>query len=565
MRGRRLLTTERIVAVVSDPAAPVVDRLRQWVDENGLWLKVHTVDSDLEAAIDSGAMTLGVTIGGDGTFLEGVKAFAPHEIPVLGIDCGTRAFLVRVQPEQLEQALGEVVQGEATIEERARLRVRADDLDAPGLNDVMVRHAPPSAPVDRKITRFEAFIDRSYIGSFEGTALLASTPTGSTGMALSAGGPIHYPQNNHTLQLTPVLVHDLSARPVVLDDGFPLLLRAEDSLELTVDGGRHYHQLPPETTIRIERADTNAHLVRTSIEPDEFEVLADRLGWHPRDSQAPDIPSPIVTPPDDRDTLTHARRVAEEAAKSVGAPLRELHGKTESIEFKSDKSDIVTEADYQSERIITAIIEDEFPGHNIHSEEDVHTEGGSRFTWIIDPLDGTGNYANGNPNYAVSIALIEEDSPVVGVVYAPETDELFSAVAGGQALRNGSPITTTDRSSLDESVFTSGYDPDGAFLVHFYQATRGVRRLGSAALHLCYLAAGSCDATWEYDTYPWDVAAGVVIARAAGATLTDVHGEAYRLFGGEDGQNELVGSNGPLHDAVLAHLHTHDELGSLGR
>lgn len=564
MRGRRLLTTERLVAVATDLDDPIVEQLRDWVDENGLYLELFAVGDDIAGALESGTRTVGVTIGGDGTFLEGIKAFAPLEIPVVGVDLGTRAFLTRVSPEAMTDALAEVIRGEASIEERARLRVRTDGLDATGLNDVMLRHAPPAQPVDRKVTRFDAFLNREYVGSFEGTAMLASTPTGSTGMALSAGGPIHYPRTNHTLQLTPVLIHDLSARSLVLHDDFPLLLRAADPVELSVDGGRHHRTLEAEATVRVERAPQSAHIIRTSVEPGEFETLADRLGWHPWRRPVPSAPSPVVKHPDEDDTLSHARVVAEEAARSVGAPLRELHGKTESIEYKTDKADLVTEADFQSESIITSIIENEFPGHNIHSEETVHHEGGSRYTWIIDPLDGTGNYANGNPNYAVSIALVEDDRPVVGVVYAPETDELFSAVDGGRALRNGSPISTTERDHLDESVFMSGYDPDGAFLVHFYNVTRGVRRLGSAALHLCYLAAGSCDASWEYDTLPWDVAAGVVIARAAGARITDVHGNDYAIFGGDDGQNELVGSNGPLHPAVLDHLYDHDTLGSLG-
>lgn len=563
MPGRRLMTTERIIAVATDPESPVIGELREWVDEQGLYLRVFEVGEDIGDEIQSGIGTIGLTVGGDGTFLEGVKAFSPLRIPVLGVDTGTKAFLVRVAPEDLTDALEEVISGQASIDEHSRLRVRTGDLDVTGLNDVMLRHSPPVAPVDRKITQFEVFLGQEFVGSFDGTAMLISTPTGATGMALSAGGPVHYPQDNHTLQLTPILIHDLSARSVVFDDGLPMLIQAEKSTELTVDGGRHFETLDPQTTVRIDRAERDAEIIRTTVEADHFETLSNRLGWHPREGTIPAAPSPVVTPPEATDFHTHARTVAEEAAKNVGPQLRELHGKTESIEYKSDKADLVTEADYQSEKIITSIIEDEFPDHNIHSEETTHHESGSDFTWIIDPLDGTGNYANGNPNYAVSIALIEEGRPVVGVVYAPETDELFSAISGGQALRNGAEISTTNRDQLDESVFMSGYDPDGTFLTHFYQVTRGVRRLGSAALHLCYLAAGSCDATWEYDTYPWDVAAGAVIARAAGARLTDVYGNEFDVFGPREEQNELLGSNGALHPTILAHLEEHNELGAL--
>ena len=116
-------------------------------------------------------------------------------------------------------------------------------------------------------------------------------------------------------------------------------------------------------------------------------------------------------------------------------------------------------------------------------------------------------------------------------------------------------VATTDRDQLDESMMLSGYDPDGLFLQHFYQSSRGVRRLGCAALGLCYLASGSVDAVWEYDTYPWDVAAGLVIARAAGARVTHADGTLYDLRLDEDEKRaELLGTNGPLHEDVVAHL-----------
>lgn len=561
MRGRRLVTTDRVVAIVTDVDTDAVDRLRAWCDDTDVECTVHPVGADVAEGLGRTTRTVGVTIGGDGTFLEGVKAFAPRGVPILGIDLGTRAFLVRTAPADMERALDEVIAGDAVIDERSELRVRVDDLDATGLNDVLMRHAPPDRPVDRKVTSFDVFVDREYAGTFDGTGLVVSTPTGSTGIALSAGGPIHHPSHNETLQVTPLLIHDLSARPIVVDDSMPIAIRPTDTVELSIDGGRHFRTVDGGTVIRLERSTTPARLIRTSVDADHFQALADRLGWRPG---AGDVPPPPPNVPATRptNTLDQAREVAEEAARAVGGPLRELHGKTETIEYKSDKADIVTEADYQSQRIITAIIRSEFPDHSIRSEEDVHHEGEAGYTWLIDPLDGTGNYANGNPNYAVSIALVRDRRPVMGVVYAPETDELFSAVDGGPALRNGKPISTTDRDRLEESVFMSGYDPDGAFLTHFYQKTRGVRRLGSAALHLCYLAAGSCDATWEYDTLPWDTAAGVVIARAAGARLTDVHGEPFAAFGGDE-HNELLGSNGPLHDAILAHLRHHGELGEL--
>lgn len=146
----------------------------------------------------------------------------------------------------------------------------------------------------------------------------------------------------------------------------------------------------------------------------------------------------------------------------------------------------------------------------------------------------------------------------MGVVYVPETDNMFHAIADGAAYENDVQLATTDRGSLDESMLFLGNDPDGSFLAHYYEATRGVRRLGSVALNLCYLASGSADAVWEHDTDPWDVAAGIVIARAAGACITDVNGDPYTVEFDVEDRKELLGSNGPLHPALLEHLESGD-------
>ncbi|MFP4590920.1 MAG: inositol monophosphatase family protein [Halobacteriales archaeon] len=562
MRGRRLVTTERIVAIASGPGGAYLDELAAWCDEADLELVTLDVGEPVTDAHVVAGRTIGVTLGGDGTYLEGIKQFAPREVPVLGVDAGTSPFLVRIEPADMLEALEEAVSGRATIESRSQLRVRADGFDATGLNDVTIEHVRSERHVERKISNFRVFVDNAYVGTYAGDGVMISTPTGSTGLAMSAGGPLHYPRNNCTLQVTPLLVHDLSVRPIVVDEGVPIAAEADVPVELSVDGGRHVRELAPGEVVRVEVAVQAARIVHPAVETGFFEALDDRLGWNLR-REDPVAPRRRGSANDDPEGLDRAHAVATEAARSVGGPLRELHGRTEQVEYKSDKYDLVTEADYQSERIITSIIEYEFPEHNVHSEEDIHHDAGSRYTWLIDPLDGTGNYANGNPNYAVSIALVDGDEPVVGVVYAPETDELFSAIEGGPAYRNAYRISTTDRDRLDESVFMSGYDPDGQFLTHFYNVTRGVRRLGSVALHLCYLAAGSCDATWEFDTAPWDTAAGVVIARAAGARLTDAAGHPYTIYAPDGERNELLGSNGPLHDAVLEHLQSHPGLAEL--
>ncbi|MFC4247225.1 inositol monophosphatase family protein [Natribaculum luteum] len=562
MRGRRLSTVEDIIAITSpgEESDVAVDRLRTWTEENGLRLKTVDVGTSIDDVYAGEMETLGITIGGDGTFLEGIKQFAPRNVPLLGINTGTLAFLVRVAVDDLEAALTEVVQGRSTIDNRQQLAVEANGVEATGINDVMVQHVPPDDPVDRKITKLDVFADSQYVGEYDGTGLAVATPTGSTGISLSANGPIHRPTNNSSLEIVPLHTHQIGVRPVIVSEDTTIRVVCSEDADMLVDGGRHHVRLETDDVVTITGAQSTADIVRTSYDDDFFTAVSELLGWGARGSEAKSLPRTVAADDDEpEDMIERAHSLAKEAARSVGDPLRELHGRVEAEEFKTDKADIVTEADYLSENIITTAIENEYPAHNIRSEEHVSVESGSTYTWLIDPLDGTGNYANGNPNYAVSIALLEEDVPVMGVVYAPETDELWTAIEGQGAYKDDNRITTTDRTELDESMLISGYDPDGSFLTHFYNETRGVRRLGAAALHLCYLANGSTDAVWEYDTHPWDVAAGVVIAKEAGATLTDTSGDPFEIYTEKDRQ-ELVGSNGHIHGDIIDRLQHSEQL-----
>jgi len=560
MHGRRLATTEEIITITSPDSDEALSRLESWTDDHDVTLKVVDVGDDIDDIYHEQKATLGVTLGGDGTFLEGIRVFAPKGVPLLGVNTGTLAFLARVAPSDLEDALDEAIRGRSTVDNRQQIQVDAKGASSTGINDAMIQHVPPENPVDRKITRLHLFADREYVGMYEGTGLAVSTPTGSTGISMSAGGPIHYPKNNLALQIVPLHTHRMGVRPLVVGPETELTVVTEERANLLVDGGRSHTILSRDDVITITGAERPAHIVRTSYDDHFFTAIATKLGWSVRggDEHGPrDALDTGEAAPEAEETIERARRIGIEAARSAGEPLRELHGQAESIEVKGDKSDIVTEADYQAENIIAAVIRNEFPNHGIFSEEDVQVESNSKYTWMLDPLDGTGNFAHGNPNYSVSIALLEDGEPVVGVVYAPETGEMFHATAGGEAYEGETRLRTTDPDRLDESMLLSGYDPDGTFLSHFYQSARGVRRLGSAALSLCYLAAGSADATWEYDTYPWDVAAGLVIARAAGARITDASGEEYVLREDDTGdgpRTELLGSNGPLHPALLEHL-----------
>jgi myo-inositol-1(or 4)-monophosphatase len=557
MHGRRLSTTERVIAVTSpDSDGEPLARLGEWTDENGIDLRVIELDDEVGDAYDPGEPTLGVTLGGDGTFLEGIKRFAPLDVPQLGVNAGTMSFLARVEVDDIEAALDEVLRGRATVDSRQQVHVETAGVDATGINDVMIQHVPPENPFDRKVTRLEVFADGEYVGQYEGTGIAVATPTGSTGIALSAGGPVHLPADNHTLQIVPLHTHSLGVRPLVVAAETEIEVVTRGRASLLVDGGRAYKVLGDESIISITGAQKRAHVVRTSYDDQFMTALTEKLSWGLRgESDGPrQLLQESALPQEAPTLLERARDVAIQAAESVGDPLRELHGRVEDVTYKTDKSDIVTEADHRANRIITTVIANEFPDHTIVSEESETVEGSAPYTWVVDPVDGTGNFTHGNPNYAVSIALLDAGEPVMGVVYVPETDELFHAIQGGDAYEGDIQIVTTDRGQLDESMLLTGYDPEGEFLAHYYDETRGVRSLGSAALNLCYLASGSADALWEYDTYPWDVAAGLVIARAAGARITDSNNERYQVEFDAEGRKPLLGSNGPLHRALYEHL-----------
>lgn len=561
MHGRRLATTDHIIAVVSPDSETQLDRLRRWATDREIDLDVVDIGDDIKAVYEDARPTLGVTLGGDGTFLEGIKTFAPRGVPIMGVNAGTLAFLARVEVEHLEAALDETIRGRATVDNRQQIRVETAGLNATGINDVMIQHVPPENPFDRKVTRLDVFANDEYVGQFEGTGIAVSTPTGSTGISLSADGPVHHPVNNHAIQLVPLHTHRMGVRPLVVAPTTQLRVVTRGRASLLVDGGRAHKMVPDRTVIEVTGAEQRAHVVRTSYDDHFFTAITKKLGWGIRGDESTGPTETLkgrALPTPEPTTVERACEIAKEAARSAGEPLRELHGRVESITFKTDKSDIVTEADQQADRIITTVIENEFPDHGIFSEESEYIEGSAPYKWVIDPLDGTGNFAHGNPNYSVSIALLEAGVPVMGVVYVPETDELFHAIAGEAAYENDTRISTTDRDRLDESMLLSGYDPDGSFLAHYYKEARGVRRLGSAALNLCYLASGSADAVWEYDSYPWDVAAGIVIARTAGARITDVDGNPYEVTFDAERRSELLGSNGPLHPALLSHLEAHD-------
>jgi len=240
-------------------------------------------------------------------------------------------------------------------------------------------------------------------------------------------------------------------------------------------------------------------------------------------------------------------------AAEAGHMLRRAQAGRRTIDFKG-KINLVTEMDRKVEQYIARELKRRFPDHDLLAEEnEKNVESGAAFRWIVDPLDGTTNYAHGLPIYSVSIALMHQGSVEVGVVYQPVQDEMFTATRGGGARLNGQPISVSQETQLDCALLVTGFpydlhETDRDNLDHFrnfMKRARAVRRLGSAALDLCYVACGRFDGFWELKLAPWDMAAGGLIAAEAGGRLSALDGGPYDPFCGT-----VIASNGRIHEAM---------------
>lgn len=249
-------------------------------------------------------------------------------------------------------------------------------------------------------------------------------------------------------------------------------------------------------------------------------------------------------------------QVAVEAARRAGSYQRHRFASPLSIELKGDK-DLVTEVDRESERLIVEQLLTRFPHHSILAEEGSCPHRESPFCWVIDPLDGTTNFAHAFPWFCVSIALVADSELVAGVIYNPINDELFTATRGGGAFLNGRRLRVSSRSPLKETLLGTGFpydcatDPLNNFdnFMAFQKAARGIRRAGAAALDLAAVAAGRLDGFWELKLKPWDVAAGVLMVREAGGMVSGFDGSAYSIL-----HNRILASNGLIHDDMVALL-----------
>ncbi|MFW6335122.1 MAG: inositol monophosphatase family protein [Desulfosalsimonas sp.] len=245
------------------------------------------------------------------------------------------------------------------------------------------------------------------------------------------------------------------------------------------------------------------------------------------------------------------------AAYAAGKILRSHIGRLERIEKKGPE-DLVTSADLASEKHILEFLKDRFPDHDVLAEESGGgIKGKTGCLWIIDPLDGTTNFAHQVPIYSVSIAFAKDGVLKAAVVLNPATGELFSAVAGKGAALNGNPATVSRCRKLSESLLVTGFPYDvkrdtAPYMKRFEQclkAARGIRRLGSAALDLCFVACGRFEGFWEENLKPWDTAAGTLIAREAGALVTDFSQQPF-----EPDKKEILATNGLIHQELSSTL-----------
>jgi myo-inositol-1(or 4)-monophosphatase len=253
---------------------------------------------------------------------------------------------------------------------------------------------------------------------------------------------------------------------------------------------------------------------------------------------------------------------ASQIAREAGAKLREFYAQGVETEYKGDV-DLVTVADRTVEKLIRARLGEAFPAHGVYGEEGTRDRMEGEFRWYVDPLDGTTNFAHGFPQFCVSMGLEHRPAGLApdqdgvlaaGIIYDPLRDELFTAQHSAGAQLNGKPIHVSRNAELAESLLATGFPSrkrHSSPNIHFYQEftlrSHGVRRAGSAALDLAYIACGRLDGFWEFNLNPWDTAAGILLITEAGGRVTGFEGRPFRLD-----SRETLASNGLIHDELTA-------------
>lgn len=249
----------------------------------------------------------------------------------------------------------------------------------------------------------------------------------------------------------------------------------------------------------------------------------------------------------------HFLEVAIAAAREAGGIIAAAIDRPKHISYKGEV-DLVTETDNKSEAAILARLHREFPAHAIVAEEGGASGAGStaEYQWYVDPLDGTTNFAHGYPIFAVSIGLLQKGEPLVAAIFNPVTNELFTAIHGEGAYRNGNAIHVSSVNKLSRSLLATGFpshkrvqNPNIHYYWEFTLRSHGVRRAGAAALDLCSVACGQFDGFWEFGLKSWDTAAGILLVREAGGTVTNFSGDPFR-----PGDFECLASNGLVHEEM---------------
>ena len=250
-------------------------------------------------------------------------------------------------------------------------------------------------------------------------------------------------------------------------------------------------------------------------------------------------------------------KTAIKAAKEAGNVIVKSMKNRKIIDYKS-ADNLLTETDLKAEKKILSVIQEKFPTHSFLTEEGLGKETDSKHLWVIDPLDGTTNFFHSFPNFCVSIAHLSKDKIDLGVIYDPIRKELFYAELGKGAFLNNKKITVSKTSKLTDVLLVSGFAYERGEIERktlndikkFFDAEiHGIRRTGSAALDLCFVACGRVDGYWEYRLKPWDIAAGSLIVTESGGNITGMNGEKYHLM-----MVDIVVSNSKIHDQMLNFL-----------
>lgn len=244
-------------------------------------------------------------------------------------------------------------------------------------------------------------------------------------------------------------------------------------------------------------------------------------------------------------------------AQTAGEIIRSYFGKNFSVEFKSDVKNLVTQADKESEKTIIEFINKKYPSHGILAEESGSQSKESDYLWVIDPLDGTSNFAHGLPIFSVSIGLQFKKEIVIGVIYDIMRDNIYSAEKGSGAFRDDVRISVSKNPIIEKSFLVTGFpynineNPENAFekFIAMTKASRAVRRLGSAAIDFCFVAEGVFDGFWEVHLNPWDICAGKLLVEEAGGKVTDFNGFPIDIF-----NKTILASNGVIHNEMIAIL-----------